>query len=394
MRALCYAQNLSGVGHFVRMHTIASALATRHDVHLIDGGRPFPTPVFEHEPARVPLPVLRRGGVGRLAAADGGPPTDLIAQRTAQLAAVVADLRPDVLLVDHYPFSKWELADEIDGAADAARRANPATLVVCSLRDVAPRTPHEPVDPDLYDEEVLRRLAAFDALIVHADPRLTTLRDHFRAADRITIPVRYSGLVVEPVVAPADTPESPYAVASAGGLDATGFLVAVVEAFEALSASAAIPPMSLHVFAPAHAQPHELTTIAASASASAGERVVVHPFSDSFGAWLEGAALSISRSGYNTATAILRSRVPAVLVPDPSVSDQPPRAAMLQAANLAVFVDDGDVPDVAALRDAMLRAVARGRPNVELDLDGAVATVDLLERLVAGEAPWASERAE
>jgi predicted glycosyltransferase len=389
VRVLCYAQNLSGVGHFVRMHTIATALATRHDVHLVEGGRAFPRPAFTSEPGRVPLPVLRRGGVGELAAADGGPATGLVEERTDQLAAVVVDLRPDVLLVDHYPFSKWELSDEIDRAADAARRANPGARVVCSLRDIAPRTPHERAHPDQYDEEVLRRLASFDAVIVHADPRMTTLRDHFRAADRITIPVRYSGLVVEPVVAGRGIPESAYAVASAGGLDATVFLVAAIEAFEALVTSAAIPPMPLHVFAPANAPQRELATIAA----AAGAGVVVHEFSDAFGAWLDRAELSISRGGYNTVTALLRSRVPAVVVPDPSVSDQRPRAAMLQASNLAVFVDDGGVPDVAALQDGMVTALARGRPAVELDLDGAAVTGDLLERLAAGESPWAPERA-
>jgi hypothetical protein len=47
------------------------------------------------------------------------------------------------------------------------------------------------------------------------------------------------------------------------------------------------------------------------AAAARDAPVEVHPFSGDFTAWLEPAALSISRCGYNTSTALLRSRVPA-----------------------------------------------------------------------------------
>jgi predicted glycosyltransferase len=391
VHVICYAQHLTGVGHFVRMHTIAAALAVRHDVHLVEGGRPFPRPAFDAEPARIALPILRRDPQGELTGLDGGPAPEIVAQRTDQLAAAVVELRPDVVLVDHYPFSKWELSEEIDRATVAARRANADVRVVCSLRDIAPRTRHEAASGDRYDDEVLRRLASFDAVLVHSDPRMTTLPQHFPAADRVPVPVRYTGIVVESVGTVRDLPRTPWAVASAGGLDATEFLVAVAEAFGALVASGAVPAMPLHVFAPANASAHDIATIETSARAVG---VIVHEFSDAFGAWLDGAAVSISRGGYNTVAAVLRSRVPAVVVPDLSVSDQRPRAAALAQFGVATVVDDGSsVPSAASLRAAISRALERGRPDVEFDLDGAAATCDLLERLVDGEQPWAPERA-
>jgi hypothetical protein len=76
------------------------------------------------------------------------------------------------------------------------------------------------------------------------------------------------------------------------------------------------------------------------------------------------------------------------------VSDQRPRAAVLERAGVTVVVDDGSaVPNRAALRTAMLKALAQGQPTVAFDVDGATCTRDLLERLVAGEDPWAPERA-
>jgi predicted glycosyltransferase len=392
VRVVCYAQHLTGVGHFVRMHTIAGALAERHDVHLVEGGRPVPRPRLGFEPSRIPLPLLQRDADGALTGADGGSADAILAARADQLTAALAELRPDVLLVDHYPFSKWELGDEIEHAAATARRANADARVVCSLRDIAPRTRHEAGSADGYDDEVLRRLRAFDAVLVHADPCLTTLREHFPAAERIAIPVRTTGIVVEPVVTGAfERPSAPWAVASSGGLDATAFLVAVVEAFAALVADGALPAMPLHVFAPSNASPADLEAIA---SAADGSAISVHDFTETFGAWVDGAALSISRGGYNTVAALLRSRVPAVVVPDPQVSDQGPRAAMLERIGAATVVDtDAAAPNGAALRTAMLRAHERGRPDITVELHGAAVTGQLLERLVAGEQPWAPERA-
>lgn len=393
MRVVCYAQHLTGVGHFVRMHTIATELAARHDVHLVEGGRPVPRPTFGTEPARIPLPVLERDADGALTGRDGAAARAVLTARADELAAAVTRLRPDVVLVDHYPFSKWELAGEIERAAVAARRANPDTRIVCSLRDIVPRTRHEAASVDGYDDEVLRRLAPFDAVLVHTDPRLTTLHEHFPAAHRIAVPVRTTGIVVEPVVSAPDLPSTPWAVASSGGLDATAFLVAVTDAFAALVADGTLPAMPLHVFAPANATPADLAAIAAAAGAGAGG-ASLHGFSDAFGAWVDGAALSISRGGYNTVAALLRSRVPAVVVPDRSVSDQLPRAAMLERIGAATVVDaDSAAPTAAALRAAIVHAYEHGRPTVEVELDGAAVTRELLERLVDGEQPWAPERA-
>ena len=58
------------------MHAIAAALAERHDVHLVDGGRPVPQPALDAEPARIALPVLRRDVHGALVGADGEDAAD------------------------------------------------------------------------------------------------------------------------------------------------------------------------------------------------------------------------------------------------------------------------------------------------------------------------------
>jgi predicted glycosyltransferase len=111
--------------------------------------------------------------------------------------------------------------------------------------------------------------------------------------------------------------------------------------------------------------------------------VEVHPFSGDFTAWLETAALSISRCGYNTSTALLRSRVPAVVVPARGIADQSMRAALLADRGLAVAVESERDTDVGALRAAMEAALEGPRLSHDFDLNGARATRQALEQLVS-----------
>ncbi|MFN8027385.1 MAG: nucleotidyltransferase family protein [Acidimicrobiia bacterium] len=252
MRVVCHSQHLTGIGHHVRMHCIASALATGHEVHLVEGGRSVPRPRLAAEPERLVVPVLLRDDSGELVGAGGEPGAAVLAERRRVLADAVAVIRPDVVLIDHYPFSKWELTEEIGALTAAARAANPGTRVVCSLRDLVPQTRYEAVGRSAYDAEVLRRLRDdFDAVLVHAEPTWSGLGDTFPAAGEVEPPVRATGYVVEPALTPrpGELPDEPYAVASAGGLEATEFLGAVVAAHARLVATVPGAPARLHVFA-------------------------------------------------------------------------------------------------------------------------------------------------
>ena len=82
--------------------------------------------------------------------------------------------------------------------------------------------------------------------------------------------------------------------------------------------------------------------------------------------------------------------VPAVVAPDPTMSDQRARARRLASLGLVALVEGDPLhpDDVAA---AIARAIALPRPRARVDLDGAASTCALLERLVAeGEGAWRS----
>ena len=383
MRVLCHAQHFKGIGHFVRMHAIASGMREAHEVYLVDGGRPVPRRPGPIE--LIPLPRLVRVAGRIVGLGTDAPVASLMEQRIRLLTQAVERIRPDAILVDIYPFSKWEVEEEITLMIAIARRLNARVRVLTSLRDIVPMTLHEVARPGLYEAGVLSRLASFDAILAHGDPAFARIEDYFDRADDITIPVCYTGFVAGTPMPLAGTPEpGSYAVLSCGGNTASlAFLLNSIEAFRGLRARGALGSMSLFVFPSPDAGAADVATLSA---AICDGPFQLCAFTPDFDAWLAGSALSISRCGYNTAVQLLQARVRSVLVPNPDNTDQPPRARRLAKLGLATVIE-GAAPPVEAIATAIEEAMAQ--PSVEhaLDLDGVAATQTILEELVAEAGP-------
>jgi predicted glycosyltransferase len=383
VRILCHAQSLSGVGHLVRGRAIARGLRAAHDVYLVDGGRPIPVRPDIHEPIAVPVPPLFRAA-GRLSGAEGPDAAPRVLEERARiLAQAVERIRPDVVLIEHFPFSKWELGREMAAVIGAARRASARARVVCSLRDIVRKTRYEDEPLDRYEARVLSLLRdGFDAILVHSDPAFSRLEEHFRRAADLPVPVHYTGFVVEPPAAGRAPSGEPYAVLSCGGgARGQAFLLDAIEAFRRASARGIVGAMRLHVFPGAFAGPADVEALRA---ATRGGPFRLRTFSPDFATWLAASALSISRAGYNTCGQILAAGVRSVLVPDPEMSDQEPRAARLAALGVATVAGaPARAEDIAA---AIETTLVRPPARAGLDLDGVAATRAIVERLAA-EAP-------
>ena len=223
-RVLVYAQHLSGVGHYVRTYEIARALTSQFEVHWIEGGRPVPHRVCESIEV-IDIPRIRRGSDGALQALLTDQPLAVAqAERRRILIEAIEHLRPDVFLVEYFPFSKWELAPELLPAIRAVRRLG--GMVLCSIRDIVRQTRFEAVDAQEHAARTIDWLGqSFDALLVHADPDLIRLESSFPAVPAIPVPIVYTGIVSEPLGACPDVTAQdiatacqgrPYALVSAG----------------------------------------------------------------------------------------------------------------------------------------------------------------------------------
>jgi predicted glycosyltransferase len=286
-------------------------------------------------------------------------------------------MAPDVVVIEHYPFSKWELAGEFEALIDATRAHSPAGRVVCSVRDIPRQTRHEACTPGEWAARVAEALnERFDALLVHGDAALTPLTDALPTAAALRVPVRHTGLVAEPV--PAEPAADPPAGADrhvlasiGGGTDAAGLLQLCRDAWMQLE--------------PAVRAGRHLVLcrgLGDDRPPAGGDGIRTVPFSGDFLGRLARADLSVSYAGYNTCTNLLATGVPAVVVPNPRMSDQGARAEVLGRLGVARVLSAGGLT-ATALADAMARALQGPRPGHAVALDGAATTVRMLEELAA-----------
>ena len=376
LRVLLHAPHLSGVGHHVRMREIGRALAPRHGVAFFGGGRAVPG----HWPAGVrdlPLPGLHRSPAGLAPLEPGTTPAATLAARIDAIRTAVARMAPHIIVIEHYPFSKWELAGEFEALIDAARAASPQGRVVCSVRDIPRQTRHEACPAADWAARVTALLDRhFDALLVHGDAVLTPLTDALPTAAALRIPVLYTGMVAEPVppdqATDARAGGARYVLASiGGGADAAGLLPLCRAAWAQLD--------------PAIRSGRNLVLCQGLGDGTppvTADGIRTVPFGDAFLRRLAGAELSVSCAGYNTCTNLLATRTRAVVVPNPRMSDQAVRAAVLARLGVARVLPAEGLT-AAALASAMAEALQGPRPDHAISLDGAARTVRLLEELAA-----------
>ncbi len=386
LHLLLHAQALTGVGHYVRMREIARALAVRHEVHLLQAGRPVPGEL----PAGVmplALPALERHDRRLQPLEDATDITSFMAQRRERLCAAIAALCPDLLVIEHFPFSKWELEEEITAAVAEARAQDPRVRIVCSVRDIPRQTSHEACSAGDYTERVLDTLQEqFDAVLVHGDPALTRLEEHFPGVARLRLPVSYTGIVCGPAPTAAEcsaaaarlTGGAPFVLASAGGgPDTSGLLAHCVQAWQRPELRAVLAGNRLVLAAGLRG---DLERLRALVPETLREDILVRAFSAEYRYWLGAARLSVSCAGYNTCADLLQRRCAALLVPNAAMSDQPERARLLAARGLVKRLSP-DALTPATLAQAMLEALSHPMPEHTVDLEGTANCVAAIEQL-------------
>ncbi len=386
MQVLVYAQHLSGIGSFVRSREIARELAREHDVFFVQGGRPVPGRPIDGRFEWLPIPVIERRQQDLVPFVDHRSIDELMAVRGDLLEAAVWRIAPDVLLVEHFPFSKWELRDEILPLIRSVRSANPAVRVWCSLRDISPQSRFESFGSGNSAAQVSSDLNEhFDGLLVHGDPGISRLDDFFSAVDRIAIPMHYTGIVAEKREkrtersgALRDLLEKRSGIAvwsSGGGRRSVGITLRIVRAWRAVSSRGEVGDRVLVLFSGLDWSDEEVLRVEIEIADGPFRQ---RPFSADFLDWLELADLSISHAGYSTSANLLELGTRALLIPDPVMSDQTIRARRL-AERGAVEIFEADEEDSRALEDAILRALGRPRVDSGIALDGARATREILE---------------
>lgn len=365
-----YVQHLLGIGHLARAFRIARAVqAAGWDAEVLVGGE-LPAGFATGGVPLVPLPPVRAaaGGLATLVHPDGRPfDAKAQAQRRDRLLAHIAARRPDVLVIEAFPFGRRQMRFELIPLLETAAAAADRPLIVSSIRDILQANRR----PERVAETVALIDRFFAHVLVHGDPALLRLEDSFPDAGAFADKLLYTGLVAPPVPARAASTESAFDVVVSVGGGAVGAAL--------LRTALAARPLSRA----RDARWLVLTGPNLDFAAPADPRVTLARFVPDLAAVLAGATLSISQAGYNTVADVLVAGVRSVLVPyaQDGETEQTLRAVHLARAGRAVLVSEAELapPSLAAAIDASLAAEIAA---VALDLTGAERTAVILQDLL------------
>ena len=373
MNIIFYCQYVWGMGHLVRSLEFARALAG-HDVTLIVGGQP----VEVNLPKLVRLlrlPVLYMNETfTRLIPGDPDHNADDVQrQRRQTLYELFKDHKPDLFIVELYPFGRSIFGSELEPLLQHIRDGKFGNVkVVCSLRDILV----EKKDPPAYEKRVLQKLNRyFDALLIHSDARLQRLDETFSRTADIKIPLEYTGFITQQADPAAGrklrralklADGEKLMVASAGG-GRSGFklLNAVLDACEMLGDQFCL---RLEVFSGPFMDPEEYEKLAARSAAGRRIRRYTQLFLD----YLSASDLSVSLAGYNTCMNLLVTKVPALVYPYARQQEQPMRAEKIKKYLPLKVLKGADIQPASLSRHiAQMLQQTRSSDALPINLDGA-----------------------
>jgi predicted glycosyltransferase len=342
MKIIFYCQHVLGVGHFFRSLEICRAL-DEHDVILVTGG-PRPDVEFAEHIREFRLPgLIMNADFSELFSAEKNSSIENVKSERKKMLLELLELeKPDVFIVELYPFGRKAFKFELDPALEqVGQKQEKRCHKVCSLRDILV----EKKDPVKYENKVLKVLNTnFDALLVHSDPKLFSLDESFSRIREIKIPMVYTGFVTS---IPLDEgysiirkrlnigPEKKMVVVSAGG-GKVGFslLEASMGAAHLLKDDV---DLHMEVFSGPFMSPEDFIRLKHLES----EDFSVSRFTPDFLSYLKAADLSVSMAGYNTCMNILAAKTPALVWPFSQNREQRLRAERLaQNAPFTVLNDD------------------------------------------------------
>jgi predicted glycosyltransferase len=378
---LFYCQHAVGMGHLVRSLALAGALAERYRVVFLSGGRlprrlPLPPGVEIHA-----LPPMALDSDNRLISCDRRRTVEQAQQlRRERILAIYDQLQPDALIIELFPFGRKKFAPELMPLLERTHQpGSRRPLVLCSLRDILVGRPG---DQQRHDERAVALANTyFDAVLVHADPRLVRLEETFAPLTPLCTPVAYTGFVLGQAARDSSdaTVRRPTVIVSAGGgLVGEPLFRAALEAQPLLW-------VSHHVQTEIVAGPF-LPDAAWQALVQTDQHrpgLRLRRFVPNLRDKLRTAVGSVSQCGYNTALDLVSTGVPSLVVPyvAGSEDEQTRRARRLEALG-AVRVLAAEYLDGPTLAREMRLLLDFTPAPLAINLDGAANTVCLVDDLL------------
>ncbi|MBB3962557.1 glycosyltransferase family protein [Rhizobium metallidurans] len=375
-RVFFYVQHLLGIGHIARASRIANALQNDgFDVTVVTGGLPVAGfPAAGLKTVALPPVVASNAGFSGLADERGvAVDQDFIDRRRDLLLRAFHDTRPDVVIIEAFPFGRRQMRFELLPLIEAIEGSSPRPKLLSSVRDILQENRKAGRDA----ETVGLVQAHFDIVLVHGDPGFVRLEDTFPLTHDIADKITYTGIVAPPP--PEQASETFDIIASAGG-GAVG-----MELLDAAAQAAKMLPADLRWLLISGPNLPEVDF--ATLSQAIPPNVTLVRFRKDFPSLLGAARVSISQAGYNTVGDLLRTDCRPILIPFVAggETEQTVRAERLAKLGLAELLPEKGltVDHVAATVSAALAAPKRTTADLDIDLEGARRTAEIIRAMLA-----------
>ena len=373
MKIIFYCQYVWGMGHLYRSIELLRALDD-HQVVLLAGGQPVDFDLPDHATLlRLPTLFMDEKFTHLIPGNPEQSVSRIQSERQEILFSLFEQERPDLFIVELYPFGRTVFGYELDPLLAAIRQGRFGSVVtICSLRDILV----EKKDPVAFEQRALDKLNEFfDALLVHSDPDVVRLEETFTRVAEIKIPIYYTGFVTQHTDPDAGrilrqelslSDDQRLIVASAGG-GRSGYklLNNVLSAFQFGGDGR---HAKLEVFTGPFMDADEFEKLRRQSRSDIRVRRFTRRFLD----YLYAADLSISLAGYNTCMNLLVAGVPALIYPYSRQREQPMRLEKIKNLLPMRILNDDDLKPAALskLMDQMLRQPP-SKELVGVNLNGA-----------------------
>lgn len=383
-RLMFYCQHILGMGHLIRSMEIVRGLTDQFQVCFINGGE-----VIQGFPVPTGVEVLNLPGIKTDTEFQALRPVDpnlnledVARDRTAQLLQTLEQFRPDVLMVELFPFGRRRFSFELIPLIEAAQERG--VKIVSSLRDIVVTKQ----DQARHEAKICRLINQyFDQLLIHGDPNLHPLEDSFSRVKDLNCEVHYTGYVAQQPENQRLTlidqialnrSEPMILVSVGGGRFGHNLLHGMVGAAEVLADQI---PHHIQMFAGPFI-PDQVFWDLKQAGRDLSN-LSIHRYTPNLLAYMETADLSVNMSGYNTTMNILTAGVRALMLPFTGNDDQEQtmRVRRLEQLGRVQMLQTADVnPERLAQR---VQVALTQEPQItEFDLDGVRKTAECVSSLV------------
>ncbi len=384
MKIVFYCQYVWGMGHLFRSAEFVRALSD-HEVILVAGGQPVDLDWPDHVSLlRLPTLFMDEKFSALIAGDANRSVEDIQQQRLSMLFELFEDRRPDVFIVELYPFGRTVFGSELEPLLESMCSGRFGKVIkICSLRDILV----EKKDPDSYEKRVLKQLKRyFDLLLVHSDEKLLPLERTFSRIHQLPIPLYYTGFITQQGDPQNGAKvrrelnldrDTKLIVASAGG-GRSGYapLKSVLQAFDLLDEKMSV---RLEIFTGPFMDQVEFEKL----SELSKPGINIRRFTTRFLDYLFAADLSVSLAGYNTCMNLLVTRVPALVYPYRRQREQPMRVDSLKKMLPMRILNEHDLePSVLRGRLVQMLLNPPSCEPAELNLNGAYNAARYLEEWV------------